>query len=74
MLPRQIAVEIQMKKRVVAEKIESCTIYHSDIVDFTNIVNESAPLEVSSPFYSFKKLHCILLTDRNLLELLVQVV
>ena len=46
MFPRQIAAEIQMKKRSNAEQLESVTIFYSDIQDFTAIVHDSSPMEV----------------------------
>lgn len=45
MLPRQVALDIQGKKRSMPENIESVTIYHSDIVDFTALVEDSSPVE-----------------------------
>ena len=42
-----IARDIQLKKRVSAEKIGPVTIYHSDIVNFTDLFSDSTPFEVS---------------------------
>ena len=38
--------DIQLKKRVSAEKIENVTIYYSDLVNFTEIYTDSTPFEV----------------------------
>ena len=38
--------DIQLKKRVNAEKIETVTIYYSDLVDFTELYSDSTPFEV----------------------------
>lgn len=46
MLPKQTAIEITSKKRVAPEKIESVTIYFSDIVDFSEMVRTNSPIEV----------------------------
>ena len=35
-----------MKKRVCAEKIETVTIFYSDLDNFTEIYNDSSPFEV----------------------------
>lgn len=45
MLPKHVAIEVQQKKKVVAERIESVTIYYSDIVDFIEMVKDSSPVE-----------------------------
>ena len=42
-----ISRDIQLKKRVSAEKIGPVTIYHSDIVNFTDLFSDSTPFEVS---------------------------
>ena len=38
--------DIQLKKRVNAEKIENVTVYYSDLVNFTEIYSDSTPFEV----------------------------
>ena len=38
--------DIQLKKRVSAEKIESVTIYYSDLVNFNDLYTDSSPVEV----------------------------
>ena len=45
-LPFPIARDIQLKKRVNAEKIETVTIYYSDLVNFTELYTDSTPFEV----------------------------
>ena len=42
-----VSRDIQLKKRVSAEKIGPVTIYHSDIVNFTDLFSDSTPFEVS---------------------------
>jgi hypothetical protein len=42
--------DIQLKKRVNAEKIETVTIYYSDLVDFTELYSDSTPFEVNLSF------------------------
>lgn len=48
-----------MRKRSNAERLDNVTIYHSDILDFTNIVQDSTPMEVriSSLDDYFKLMH-----------------
>jgi len=45
-LPYPVARDIQLKKRVNAEKFEAVTIYYSDLVEFTDLYSESTPVEM----------------------------
>ena len=38
--------DIQQKKRVIAEKIETVTIFSSDLVNFSELYTDSSPFEV----------------------------
>ena len=38
--------DIQQKKRVIAEKIETVTVFYSDLVNFNELYTDSSPLEV----------------------------
>ena len=38
--------DIQQKKRVIAEKIETVTIFYSDLVNFSDLYSDSSPMEV----------------------------
>ena len=38
--------DIQQKKRVIAEKIETVTIFYSDLVNFSELYSDSSPMEV----------------------------
>ena len=46
MLPKTIADQLKMRKRVEAETFDSVTIYFSDIVGFTALSAMSSPLEI----------------------------
>ena len=46
MLPPTVAQALQQKKQVTAETYESVTVYFSDIVEFSQILAESIPMEV----------------------------
>ena len=48
MLPKEVASEIQSRERSMPERIESATIYFSDIVDFMSIVERNSPVEVGN--------------------------
>ena len=52
-LPFPVARDIQLKKRVNAEKIETVTIYYSDLVDFTELYTDSTPFEVKIITFPF---------------------
>ena len=56
MLPPTVAQALQQKKQVTAETYESVTVYFSDIVEFSQILSESTPMEVTkldSIFHQF---------------------
>ena len=38
--------DIQQKKRVIAEKIETVTVFYSDLVNFNELYTDSSPIEV----------------------------
>ena len=38
--------DIQQKKRICAEKIETVTLFYSDLDNFTEVYNDSSPFEV----------------------------
>jgi len=55
-LPFPVARDIQLKKRVNAEKIETVTIYYSDLVDFTELYSDSTPFEMVMMLNSYYKM------------------
>lgn len=46
LLPKTIADDLKLGKRVEPEQFDFCTIFFSDIVGFTNIAKASTPLQV----------------------------
>merc|ERR1712172_259568 len=56
MLPPTVAQALQLKKAVTAETYESVTVYFSDIVEFSQILAESTPMEVVTLLNSLYKL------------------
>ena len=48
--------DIQLKKRVNAEKIETVTIYYSDLVNFTELYTDSTPFEMVMMLNSYYKM------------------
>ena len=38
--------DIQQKKRIIAEKIETVTVFYSDLVNFSELYTDSSPFEV----------------------------
>ncbi|KAH3891200.1 hypothetical protein DPMN_015290 [Dreissena polymorpha] len=46
MLPKKVADDLKFGKAFLAEAFDSVTIYLSDIVQFTNLANESTPMEI----------------------------
>lgn len=56
MLPPTVAQALQQKKQVTAETYESVTVYFSDIVEFSQILAESTPMEVPMMPNTFPRL------------------
>ena len=46
MLPKSVALQLKMSKRVAAETYNAVTIYFSDIVGFTALSARSSPMQV----------------------------
>ncbi|PAV77865.1 hypothetical protein WR25_19991 [Diploscapter pachys] len=46
LLPRSVAEELKVGRRVNAKNYKSCTVLYSDIVGFTALCSESKPMEV----------------------------
>ena len=42
--------DIQQKKRIIAEKIETVTVFYSDLVNFSELYTDSTPFEVGGGF------------------------
>ena len=49
--------DIQQKKRVIAEKIETVTVFYSDLVNFNELYTDSSPIEVGFN----RQYYCVLL-------------
>lgn len=46
MLPKKVAEDLKIGRRIEAETFDACTIYFSDIVGFTSISGGSTPIQV----------------------------
>jgi len=55
-LPFPVARDIQQKKRICAEKIETVTIFYSDLDNFTEVYNDSSPFEMVMMLNNYYKM------------------
>ncbi|VDO38565.1 unnamed protein product [Haemonchus placei] len=55
LLPKSVAEELKVGRRVDAKNYKSASILYSDIVGFTSLCSESEPMEVFSSIFSRKK-------------------
>jgi len=55
-LPFPVARDIQQKKRICAEKIETVTLFYSDLDNFTEVYNDSSPFEMVMMLNNYYKM------------------